>query len=137
VPDRKVWLQRWVGLHKISICHFVPPEIRMVGAVVGLDGKLILTVSLRRRRPEPSSPASALTTVPRGGRGGGTEAAGFGSGWRSSFFINAQCCLRWRFGFPPSPKASEQFEQPDVDKARQGAKGDYGEERGKRRKHGA
>jgi hypothetical protein len=109
----------------------------MVGAAVGLGGKVILTVSLRRRLPESSSPAAARTTVPRGGRGGGTEAAGFGSGWWSSFFINAQCCLTWWFGFPPSPKASQQFEQPDVDKARQGTKGDYSEERGKRRKHGA
>ena len=86
-------IQRLVRHHQISICHFVPPEIRMVGSAIGLGGKLILTVSFLGRfgLSGSSSPESKPTAVRIGGRGGIIEPDGFGSGCSSSFFINAQC----------------------------------------------
>jgi hypothetical protein len=94
------WLRRLVRQHEISISHFVPavpPGIRIVGAAVGLGGKLILTVSFFGRfgLSGSSSPKPVAITVPCGGRGGfiPPDVAGFGAGLSSSFCIDAQCSL--------------------------------------------
>jgi hypothetical protein len=83
--------------HRISISHFVPavppPGNRIVGAAVGLGGKLILTVSFFGRfgLSGSSPPESKPTAVRIGGRGGfiEPEVAGFGAGVSSSFCIDA------------------------------------------------
>jgi hypothetical protein len=76
-----------VRLHKIFASHFAlavpPPDRRIVGPAVGFGGKLILTVSLRLRLLESSSPEPASTVGPCGGLGGGLLPAGFVSGCRS------------------------------------------------------
>ena len=85
---------------KVSICHFVPREIRIVGAAVGLGGKLILTVSFFGRLGlfGSSPPESKPIAVRIGGRGGILEPDGFGSGFWSSDVINAQMLAP-----PPQP----------------------------------
>jgi len=81
-------------MQKISIGHLVSPEMRIVGGVVGLGGRLILTVSFfgcRFGLSGSSPPESKPMAVRIGGRGGIREPDGCGCGFWSSGFIGAQC----------------------------------------------
>jgi len=60
----------------------------MVGATVGFGGKLIRTVSyFRFFFGSSSSPKPVATVGPRGGRGGGLLACGFGFGFWSPVMV--------------------------------------------------
>jgi hypothetical protein len=87
-----------------------PPGSRIVGAVVGLGGKLILTVPFFGPFDlSGSSPPESKPTAGRiGGRGGfiEPEVAGFGVGLSSLFCIDAQCCLMFKSW--PSPRGKQQ-----------------------------
>jgi len=66
----------------------------MIGAAEGFGGKVMRTISFFRLffESSSSSPNPAATIGPRGGRGGGLLACGFGFGFSSSGMVN----VRWR-----------------------------------------
>jgi hypothetical protein len=64
----------------------------MVGAADGFGGKLMRTISLFRLffESSSSSPKPVATVGPRGGRGGGLLACGFGFGFCSSGMVTCE-----------------------------------------------